>query len=125
MVIELFDENEYTDTISRNPLIVMGIADKGARLWKYLETLLRNLESQLESNIKVVITDVEVVKNLLQEFETDVAKRRSLIKVFLNGVCIFTQEDVTENIANDMEMLKRGIKDSLKRRSVIIRFTVK
>ncbi len=125
MVIELFDENEYREAISRNNLIIMGIANKEVKLWKYLETLLRNLESQLNLNVKVVIADVKVVKNILQEFETDVAKRRTLIKVFLNGTCIFMQEDVTENITNDIEMLKRGIKDSLKRYSIDIKFIVK
>lgn len=125
MVIELLDENEYREAISSNNLIIMGIANKEAKLWKYLETLLRSLESQLDSNVKVVIADVKVVKNVLQEFETDVAKRRTLIKVFLNGTCIFIQEDVTENITNDIEMLKRGIKGSLKRYSIGIKFIVK
>ncbi|MEM0005971.1 MAG: hypothetical protein QXJ56_01330 [Ignisphaera sp.] len=125
MVIELFDENEYRETIFRDGITVVGIASKGTRLWRYLEMLLRKLESHFDSSTKVAIADVNVIKNMLQEFETKVAKQRTIIKVFVNGTCIFMQEDVTENVANDIEMLRRGIKDSLRRYSINVRLTVK
>lgn len=125
MVIELFDENEYRETISRDSITVVGIASKGTKLWRYLEMLLRKLESYFDSSTKVAIADVNVIKNMLQEFETKVAKQRTIIKVFVNGTCIFMQEDVTENVANDIEMLRRGIRDSLRRYSINVRFTVK
>lgn len=125
MVIELFDENEYRETIFRDSITVVGIASKGTRLWRYLEMLLRKLESYFDSSTKVAIADVNVIKNMLQEFETKVAKQRTIIKVFVNGTCIFMQEDVTENVANDIEMLRRGIRDSLRRYSINVRLTVK
>uniref|UniRef100_A0A7C5XN37 Uncharacterized protein n=1 Tax=Ignisphaera aggregans TaxID=334771 RepID=A0A7C5XN37_9CREN len=123
MVIELYDKNEYNELISKNELIIIGIANKDNKIWKYLETLLKALESQVDfNNIKVVIVDIKVVKDTLQDFEIEIAKRRTLIKVLLNGMCVFIQEDVMENIANDMEILRRGIRDSLKKYSINLRF---
>jgi hypothetical protein len=123
MVIELYDKNEYKEFISKNELIIIGIANKDNKIWKYLETLLKTLESQVDSNnIKVVIVDIKVVKDILQDFEIEIARRRTLIKVLLNGMCVFLQEDVMENIANDMEILRRGIRDSLKKYSINLRF---
>jgi hypothetical protein len=123
MVIELYDKNEYKEFVSKNELIIIGIANKDNKIWKYLETLLKTLESQVDSNnIKVVIVDMKVVKDILQDFEIEIARRRTLIKVLLNGMCVFLQEDVMENIANDMEILRRGIRDSLKKYSINLRF---
>jgi hypothetical protein len=123
MVIELYDKNEYKEFVSKNELIIIGIANKDNKIWKYLETLLKTLESQVDSNnIKVVIVDIKVVKDILQDFEIEIARRRTLIKVLLNGMCVFLQEDVMENIANDMEILRRGIRDSLKKYSINLRF---
>ncbi len=123
MVIELYDKNEYKELISKSELIIIGIANKDNKIWKYLETLLKTLESQVDSNnIKVVIVDIKVIKDILQDFEIEIARRRTLIKVLLNGMCVFIQEDVMENIVNDMEILRRGIRDSLKKYSINLRF---
>ena len=118
MVYELRSNNELKDFISRNRIVLIAFASKNDSVWRYLEVLLRRFEERAGYLISFAMVDITTTTPLLSSEQLKIARRSCLIQLYLNGECIFEQEGVFGNIEADLQVLRHGIKDILKRRSI-------
>lgn len=124
MVYELTNISEVREHIRKNQLAGIAIANKGKeRVWNYVIELLKRLENISQPRINFAIVHYEMLLGILKPFEIGLVQRSVLIKLYLNGECIFEQEGVLGTKLNDEITLKRGIRESLKLYSVDIKFT--
>lgn len=123
MVYELKEYSEVREYINKNRLAVLAIVNKDREnLWSYVGELLRRLEKSTKSPMGFAITHYQTVAVMLKPFEVEVAKKSVIIKLFLNGECVFEQEGVLGLRTNDETTLRRGIKESLKLYSIDVKF---
>jgi len=118
VVYELRSNNELKDFISRNRIVLIAFASKNDSVWRYLEVLLRRFEERAGYLISFAMVDITTTTPLLSSEQLKIARRSCLIQLYLNGECIFEQEGVFGNIEADLQVLRHGIKDILKRRSI-------
>ncbi len=122
MVIELQSIENYREMILRNRLVVIAICNRSSRIWDYIVKLFQYLEDMAKPRIVFGIIDVNKALNDLEDYEISHAKKDVIIKMYLNGSCIFSQEGVFHNVYNDIETLKEGIRNTLKKHSIQIKF---
>jgi len=122
MVIELQNSESYKEIILRNRLVVIAICNRSSRNWDYAIKLLQHLEEMAKPKIVFGIIDVNMALNDLEDYEVALAKKDVIIKMYLNGSCIFSQEGLFHSIYNDIETLKEGIRSTLKKHSIQIKF---
>lgn len=118
MVYELRSSNELKDFISRNRIVLIAFASKNDSVWRYLEMLLRRFEQRAGYLISFAMVDITTIASLLSSEQLRIAKRCCLIRLYLDGECVFEQEGVFGNIEADLQVLRHGIRDILKRRSI-------
>jgi len=122
MVIELQSSENYRETISRNRLVVIAVCSRSSKNWDYIIKLFQYLEELVKPKIVFGIIDVNTALSDLEDYEISLAKKDVIIKMYLNGSCIFSQEGVFHSIYNDIETLKEGIRSTLKKHSIQIKF---
>jgi len=118
VVYELRSNNELKDFISRNRIVLIAFASKNDSVWRYLEVLLRRFEERAGYLISFAMVDITTTTPLLSSEQLKIARRSCLIQLYLDGECIFEQEGVFGNIEADLQVLRHGVKDILKRRSI-------
>ncbi|MEM1542234.1 MAG: hypothetical protein QW101_05120 [Ignisphaera sp.] len=124
MVYEFSTPSELRDHISKNRLAVIAIANKDREsVWQYVKDILNKLELSAKPSIAFAIVHYQSIGDELESFEIEQARKSAIIKLFLNGSCIFEQEGLLGSRTNDEIVLKRGIKETLKTYSIEIRFT--
>lgn len=124
MVYELKDGNELREYIIRNSLVVLAITNKDKEsLWRYIIDIFTKLEQSVKPSIMFTVVHYQSIASELKPFEVDQAQRSIIIKMFLNGRCIFEQEGVLGSKVNDEIALKRGIRESLKPYAIRVKFT--
>jgi hypothetical protein len=125
LVTELVNDFEVVEYIHRNKIACIVIANKEIEhLWNYIIDLFNKLESMVQPKISFAIVHYKVMLDTLKAFEVEIARKSALIKLYLNGNCIFEQEGLLGTKLNDETTLKRGIRESLKLYSVNIRFKI-
>ncbi len=122
MVIEFQNIEKYREMILKNRLVVIAICSRSSKTWNYIIRLFQHLEEMAKPKIAFGIVDVNIMLNDLEDYEIPIAKKDVVIKMYLNGSCIFSQEGVFQDVYNDIEMLKEGIKNTLKKHSIQIKF---
>ncbi len=118
MVYELASHSELESFISRNRIALIAFVSRDSKLWRYLENLLHRFEQRAGYLISFAIIDIEKVKNHLPSEQAEIARKSCLIRLYFDGECIFEQEGVFGNLESDLQALRHGVKDMLKRRSV-------
>jgi len=118
MVYEVRSNSELKDFISRNRIALIAFAPKNDSIWRYLEMLLRRFEQRAGYLISFAMADIETMTSLLSSEQLKIARKSCLIQLYLNGECIFEQEGVFGDIEADLQVLRHGIKDVLRRRSI-------
>lgn len=123
MVQEIKGTDELRECISKNRLVLLAVTNKDKEdLWRYIMSILMELEQMARPQLFSVITHYQIIANELKPYEIDQAKRSVIIKLFLDGRCIFEQEGILGMKLGDETVLKRGIRESLKPYSIDIRF---
>ncbi|MEM0371216.1 MAG: hypothetical protein QXG46_00840 [Ignisphaera sp.] len=124
MVHELVTPSELRDYIYRNRLAVIAITNKDREnIWQYVKDILNRLELSVKPSIAFAMVHYQTISNELRSFEIEQARKSAIIRLFLNGLCIFEQEGLLGSRTSDEIALKRGIKETLKTYSIEIRFT--
>ncbi|HIP57002.1 MAG TPA: hypothetical protein EYH02_02895 [Ignisphaera aggregans] len=118
MVYEVRSSNELKDFISRHRIALIAFAPKNDNIWRYLEMLLRRFEQRAGYLISFAMADITTTASLLSSEQLRIARKSCLIQLYLDGECVFEQEGVFGNIETDLQVLRHGIKDVLKRRSI-------
>ncbi len=118
MVYELESRSELESFILRNRIALIAFVSRNSKLWKYLESLLRRFEQRAGYLISFAMIDIEKARNHLPSEQAEVARKSGLIRLYFDGECIFEQEGVFGNLESDLQALRHGVRDVLKRRSV-------
>ena len=116
MVIELNDHEKAKEYIAKNRLVLLASIKSSATLdrKRYVLDILRKIEEESEPTIyAIAVEDV----SMTHERDFDVK-----FYLYLNGECIFSQEGLFYNKENDLTVLKRGIRETLKKRSIQLKF---
>lgn len=123
MVHELDKAIEVAKHIRRNKLAGIVITNKRREeLWSYVVELLNRLESSSQPRISFALVHYETLQDSLKSFEIEIARKSALIKLYLDGNCVFEQEGLLGSKLNDEIALKRGIRESLKLYSINMKF---
>lgn len=123
MVYELKNSSELKEYVAKNQLAIVAIADKNKEnLWQYVENIFSRLERSAKPAITFAIIHYQAVINELKSFEVEQAQKSVIIKLFLNGICVFEQEGLIGSKISDELALKKGIKETLKLYSINVRF---
>jgi hypothetical protein len=123
LVHELDKAIEVAEHIRRNKLAGIVITNKRREeLWSYVVELLNRLESSSQPRISFALVHYETLQDSLKSFEIEIARKSALIKLYLDGNCVFEQEGLLGSKLNDEIALKRGIRESLKLYSINMKF---
>jgi hypothetical protein len=123
LVHELDKAIEVAKHIRRNKLAGIVITNKRREeLWSYVVELLNRLESSSQPRISFALVHYETLQDSLKSFEIEIARKSALIKLYLDGNCVFEQEGLLGSKLNDEIALKRGIRESLKLYSINMKF---
>uniref|UniRef100_A0A7C2Z8R6 Uncharacterized protein n=1 Tax=Ignisphaera aggregans TaxID=334771 RepID=A0A7C2Z8R6_9CREN len=124
MVHELRSSLEAKNHINEKRLAGLAIANReNANLWGYVKRLLSRIEDMSSPAISFAMVHYGEVLDMLEPSEIEIARKSVIIKLYLDGTCIFEQEGVLGSRINDETVLKRGIRETLKHRLVEIRFS--
>ncbi len=114
MVIEVKDIKKVNEYIVKYRLTLVALISKYANK-SYVMKLLKTLEEESLPTIYTVLVVDDTSNDKRSAYNI-------MLNLYLDGVCIFSQEGVFNNLENDLTVLKRGIREVLRSRSIQIRF---
>ncbi len=103
---------------SKRIALIAYLSRSNHDLWNYVEKLLQRLEHRAGYLIDFFVADIDSLEECIAAEEREIAKKNVVIKLFFEGSCIFEQEGVFGSLELDIQALKRGIKDVLKKRNI-------
>lgn len=85
--------------------------------WAYLKSLVGSLEENMDSRITFILVDMSVVADL-DDYSKRRASKSGVIRFYIDSKCVFEQIGLFGLLETDKTVIRRGLRETLKKMAV-------
>ncbi len=118
MVREIRSPSELNEYLSNNRIVLIAITKRGSSIENYVKRLMEKFEERAGHVISFAFAYVDDIANALDSKSITHAEKKVLIRLYVDGEIELEQYDLFEQLSLDLEVLRRSVKNILRKHSI-------